>query len=298
VRSLPRPRTLILAGAAVAVVLAAAVLLVVRPWADDGPATTPSATAERFVEANGHRLYLTCRGAGSPTVLLDAGLGDGQSAWDRVWSRARDLPVRVCAYDRAGVGGSDAADGAGSITAAAQDLHALLAAAGERPPYVLVSHSIAGLIHRYYTTVHGDEVAGLVMVDTAPDDWDLHNGLSVFTGGGEPLDVGEAAAALRRSDDLGDRPVVVIEAARTSEISQAPGFPAYWSAAQRHLAGLSTDSILVVADSNHGVPASQPELVVGAVHMVVAAVRDGTPLPACASSELGALNGQCAPAGG
>jgi hypothetical protein len=69
---------------------------------------------------------------------------------------------------------------------------------------------------------------------------------------------------------------VVVKAARTSEISRAPEFADYWQAAQRHLAWLSTNAMYVVAaDSNHGVPASQPALVRGAIDLVVHAVRGG-----------------------
>jgi pimeloyl-ACP methyl ester carboxylesterase len=157
-----------------------------------------------------------------------------------------------------------------------------------------VSHSIAGLIGRQYTQRYPGEVAGLVMVDTAPDDWDIYNGQGVFTSGGESLDITEVAGALRASGQLGDRPVVVVKAARTSEISPAPEFAGYWESAQRRLAGLSTNSMYVVAaNSNHGVPASQPALVRAAIDLVVRAARSGDALPACAASTLPPLGGTC-----
>jgi pimeloyl-ACP methyl ester carboxylesterase len=280
---------------AAALVAATVALVLARPWRADDPAPPSGASTERLVAVNGHRLNLICAGTGSPTVVYDAGLGDSSPSWERVLDRS-SADVRRCAYDRLGNGGSDPAAGPRSVLDATADLQGLLTAAGERPPYVLVSHSIAGLVHRYYANQHPDEVAGLVMVDTAPDDWDLHNGITVFRSGGESLDVAAAAAALRATDDLGRRPVVVVEAARTSEISQAADFPAYWRAAQRALAGRSADSVLVVAgNSNHNVPASQPDLVVAAVAMVTEAVQRGTGLTDCGSSTLPARGGVCQP---
>jgi hypothetical protein len=262
----------------------------------DSTQKPPDVAVSSRVVVNGHGLFITCQGSGSPAVILDAGLGDGRRAWDRVLGGEEQRDVRVCEYDRWGVGDSEpyTGDGARDIGDATGDLHALLGAAGVRPPYVLVSHSIAGLIARQYVQQYPVEVKGLVMVDTAPDDWDLRNGRAVFTSGGESLDIAEVAAALRASDDLGDRPVVVVKAARTSEISTAPEFASYWQAAQQRLAGLSTNSMYVVAaSSNHGVPASQPAVVNGAIDLVLHSVRTGERLPGCGASSLPPLGATC-----
>jgi pimeloyl-ACP methyl ester carboxylesterase len=285
------------AAAAVAAMVAVVVALVlVQPWGGGDGTRPASGPVERLVSVNGQALYLSCQGEGARTVVFDAGLGDSHRVWAGVIDKVGD-GVRVCAYDRRGVGDSEAGDSpVSSIVDAAGDLRALLAGAGIEPPYVLVSHSIAGLIHRYYAKVYPAEVSGLVMVDTAPDDWDQYRGRTVFRGGGESLDVAAAAVALRASDDLGQRPVVVVEAARTSEISQAEGFAEYWRQAQQALAARSTNSMLVVAaDSNHSVPASQPDLVAAAVDLVVDAVGSGVALPTCASSGLAAVRGECQP---
>jgi hypothetical protein len=282
--------------AATAAALAVVGAFVVFTLRADRAQERPDAAVSSRVVVDGHELFITCRGSGSPAVILDAGLGDGHRAWDRVLGGEERRDVRVCAYDRWGIGDSEpyTGDGAREIGDATADLHALLGAAGVRPPYVLVSHSIAGLIGRHYVQRYPGEVKGLVMVDTAPDDWDLHNGRAVFTSGGESLDIAEAAAALRASDDLGDRPVVVVKAARTSEISTAPEFAGYWQAAQQRLAGLSTNSMYVVAgNSNHGVPASQPAVVNGAIDLVLHSVRTGERLPACGTSSLPPLGATC-----
>lgn len=119
----------------------------------------------RLVEIEkGRRLNIYCIGSGSPTVILEAGHGDGLTTWAKV---QRDISrrTRVCSYDRAGFGFSDAPREPGTIQQAADDLHKLLAKAGIAPPYVMVGHSMGGMIVRLYAAQHQKEVAGLVLVD-------------------------------------------------------------------------------------------------------------------------------------
>jgi len=123
----------------------------------------------RLIDIGGRRLHLTCSGSGSPTVLIEAGASAFAIDWSLVQpevARAR----RVCAYDRAGSGWSDPRPDVETPARIAADLHALLAAAGERPPYVLVGHSAGGLYVRLYQLDYPNEVVGLVLVDPATED--------------------------------------------------------------------------------------------------------------------------------
>lgn len=288
----------LIATAAVLVVAAAIAFVYLRTPGSNPPAD--SALAGRLVAVNGHDLYLECQGTGAPAVILDAGLGDDSTVWDDVLLGTEDLGVRVCAYDRWGLGRSATGPaGPRPVTDATGDLHALLAAAGVSPPYVLVSHSIAGLIHRQFTALYPSEVRGLVMVDTAPDDWNVYLNVDEFTYGDESLDISAVAASLRQSDDLGQRPVVVLLGATSDQVATRVGFRDYWLAAQRALGALSTNSIVAIAaDSDHGIPTTQPDLVSGAIGLVAAAANSGRPLPACPASGLVEAGGRCdTPAG-
>ena len=119
----------------------------------------------RQVDVDGGRtLNLLCIGNGSPTLVFDAGLGDQIRAWSFVLPELAKK-TRTCAYDRAGLGFSDASGRPGTAENAAQDLQDLLHAADIQPPYVLVGHSLGGLYSRMYASRFPLEVAGLVLVD-------------------------------------------------------------------------------------------------------------------------------------
>jgi pimeloyl-ACP methyl ester carboxylesterase len=113
-----------------------------------------------------HRLHLDCRGQGGPTVVLFNGLGEFSASWARI-TEPVSATTRVCAYDRAGQGWSDDAGKPQDGVAAAADLHALLAAAGEHGPYVLVGHSIGGPYALDYAESYPDDVAGMVLLDSS-----------------------------------------------------------------------------------------------------------------------------------
>jgi pimeloyl-ACP methyl ester carboxylesterase len=122
----------------------------------------------RMVDVGGgRRMQIDCRGAGSPTVVLESGLDYlGSLSWVTVHDSIATTS-RVCAYSRAGIMWSDASDAAFDVTSVARDLHAALAAAGERAPYVLVGHSIGGPYVMSFTHAYPAEVKGVVLVDAS-----------------------------------------------------------------------------------------------------------------------------------
>lgn len=117
-------------------------------------------------QVNAHGLYLDCRGHGSPTVVLDNGLGEVAASWARIVDQV-DTSTRVCAFDRAGQGWSQDTASAEDGVAAAQDLRALLSVAGEHGPYLLVGHSIGGTYALTYASRYPRQVAGMVLLDSS-----------------------------------------------------------------------------------------------------------------------------------
>jgi pimeloyl-ACP methyl ester carboxylesterase len=125
----------------------------------------------------GRKLYLSCRGKGSPTVVLVGGLRASADDWmetltgkPNVFSAVAAF-TRVCAYDRPGTPVGDQpsrSDPVAQPTTAADavaDLHALIATASIETPAVLVGHSYGGLITQLFAGTYPDEVSGMVLLD-------------------------------------------------------------------------------------------------------------------------------------
>ena len=122
----------------------------------------------QLIDVGGHRLHLYCTGSGSPTVVLEPGHGGSSSDFGWI-TPAVARETRVCVYDRAGRGWSDATDGPQDGAHIAADLHTLLERAHVPGPYVLAGHSFGGLYVLSFAAQFPDQVAGMVLLDsTAP----------------------------------------------------------------------------------------------------------------------------------
>jgi pimeloyl-ACP methyl ester carboxylesterase len=127
----------------------------------------------RLVDVGGYRLHIQCVGTGSPTVVLDAGLGGTSLDWNLVQTEL-GLTTRTCAYDRAGMGWSDAGPQPRTPNQIASELHTLLTNAGIAGPYVLVGQSLGGKNVRLFALQHPDQVVGMVLVDARSEYVDIH----------------------------------------------------------------------------------------------------------------------------
>jgi pimeloyl-ACP methyl ester carboxylesterase len=237
-------------------------------------------------------MHIECQGEGSPTVILEAGLGGGgQGAWLDVLPKIAPT-TRVCTYDRAGLGSSRqrAGNPKTSVGDMAGELWRLLAAAHVDGPYVLVGHSFGGMIIRVVAHDHPDAVRGLVLVDSASGhqfegDW-LKNDNEWFDGG--PVDRERSAKELAAVTSLGSIPLVVLTQGELNG-----GFEVDWSHFQDELAALSSNSLHVVAaKSPHEINVHAPDLVVEATNEVVGAVRTSSRLPVCGAA-LTSVGAEC-----
>jgi pimeloyl-ACP methyl ester carboxylesterase len=118
----------------------------------------------RLLDIGGRRLHGYATGEGGPVVVLESGLAATSLSWRIVHNEIAKF-ARVISYDRAGLGWSDAAATPPTTARLVEDLRAMLRAAQEPPPYILVGHSFGGLIVRAYADRYRDEVRGLVLVD-------------------------------------------------------------------------------------------------------------------------------------
>ena len=262
-------------------------------------------------EANGSFLYLLCTGTGSPTVILEAGLGEDHRDWALVQPEIAHT-TRVCSYDRSGLGFSQDAPTRPSAREKASDLHALLAATAVHGPYVLVGHSYGGMLVHVYAATYASDVVGLVLLDSSHPDQisrflatlpprrtgepqalsQLRKGLQLqaTTPNAEGVDWSESSDQARAAGSIGNKPLIVVTAGEFDSTGLT-AFPSIvhrahraWLRMQDDLARLSPDSLHVIAvRSPHFVMSAlgQPELVTRAIAAVVRAARAHTQLPRC-----------------
>ena len=257
-----------------------------------------------LIDVGGYRLAIHCIGEGSPTVVLETGLGGPSEYWAPIQQEIAGL-TRVCRFHRAGRGKSDPAPPTPRTCAdMIADLRALLHNASIPPPYVLVGNSLGGVNARLYAYEYPEEVAGLVLVDGShqdqfarigealpepkPDSPDSHKGFYHFWADGgwrdpannsDNADLVTSFEQVRDIHSLGDLPMVVLASgaflrgAPTSP-DAGPRLHEIWQDLQRDLANLLSNSdYSVVESSGHFIQRDQPEVVVDAIRRVL----DGAP---------------------
>jgi pimeloyl-ACP methyl ester carboxylesterase len=153
-------------GGGVALVLLALAFLLLAGSRAKAELRAENPPPGRLVDVGGYELHLHCEGEGSPTVILETGAGGFSSHWVYVQEEVAEF-TRVCAYDRAGLGWSEVSPRPRTSDVVVEELHTLLSEADVAEPYVLVGHSLGGVFVRRYAHQFPDEVAGMVLVDSA-----------------------------------------------------------------------------------------------------------------------------------
>lgn len=245
---------------------------------------------QRMISIGDRRISVYCDGkaASSPTVILIPAGGSTAKDWAMVQPEVSGFS-RVCSYDHAGHGESDKAPVAvQSVDEVVDDLHAWLKASDEKAPFILVSHSIAGLYARRFVTRFRGEVAGLVFVDSSHEEqaWRLHEldpkgpglddmtaRLGYFVMPGERLQwqtdlplivLGRGMPTPRRARDGSNS-----STNRMSE-EQFAEWDRTWKEFQEDLAKRSTHGEFRLAErSGHFIQRDQPELVIQAIRDII-----------------------------
>lgn len=143
--------------------LAAIVIVAGAATAAQQPSIGPA--PGRLIDVGGYKLHIHCVGEGAPTVVIDGGAG----AWSIHYAHIQKAlsGARVCTYDRAGLGWSDAGPSPRTSERMVEELHALLRGAGVPPPLILAGHSLGGYNVRIYQARYPEEVGAIVLLDAA-----------------------------------------------------------------------------------------------------------------------------------
>lgn len=262
----------------------------------------------------GRKMFIECRGAGSPTVILVSGTQGASDDWTHAADPAdpagqpkpSDSAVfpqvskftRVCAYDRPGtprfngvLSSSTPVSQPTSAQDGVADLHALLNAAHEPGPYVLVGASWGGMIVKLYASTYPKDVSGLVFVDAAseflkttltPAQWagwmqKIKN--MADSKGVEVPDYEPSVETVRAASPAPSVTAVVLTSDKPWDLQVGEGgstWPA-WLAAQDRLAGLLKANHITQTNSGHPIGIEQPQLVVEAIREVVDAAQSSKP---------------------
>jgi pimeloyl-ACP methyl ester carboxylesterase len=239
------------------------------------PAWYAAADLPQRANADGYSLRLRVEGQGSPTVILEIGLGGPLEEW-AVVQRGIAGFTRVAAYDRLG-----SKHGKPKLTGSevAHGLHATLANAGLEPPYILVGQSFAGVYNRIFASLYPTEAAGLVLLDPAQEefiDWmAVHHpeaSLSRFPRDRWPEAAGIEATLdeLKAAGPLPNVPVIVVTGTRAVQGSLRDEVLPIWSGCHANWVQKQPQGRHVWAEaSGHAVHIDQPELVIELVREVV-----------------------------
>ena len=139
---------------------------------DGQTSTTAPPPPGRLLDVGGWRMHINCSGerqSGQPAVILEAGSSDSSVEWGLVQPEVARF-ARVCSYDRSGTAWSELGPSPHTDRQIVFELGLLLDASGEKPPYVLVGHSIGGRYVRLFAVARPADVAGVVLVDSNHDD--------------------------------------------------------------------------------------------------------------------------------
>lgn len=257
-----------------------------------------------------HSLHIRCLGRGSPTVVIDTGVGDTLERWTDFQSQVAQF-THVCTYDRAGYGLSEPGPLPRHSQQLADELQQLLKNAGISGPYVLVGHSLGGLTQQVFADRYPNLVAGLILLDPPP--------LPFITGqafpelyqmlAGQAVEFQNMADVARQSADdevqakvdyletiasehaaliaesasqvamiasFGDLPLIVIGSSTPNPAfgPDAEAFQQFWIEQNQELAMKSTNGRFVLAEeSSHYIHEDAPDLVLDATQEVVEQIR-------------------------
>ncbi len=238
--------------------------------------------------AGGKTINIDCKGEGSPTVILTAGLGD--SEWQKVQPQVARV-TKVCFWDRYGSGFSSKATGQETVAETTADLIAALKAAQVSGPFIAVGHSLGAYESLLMKDWAPKAVVGMVLVDPSiPDQGDRLNkavhepplsGKALLN----PLFI-SSKQVVDPKRNYGAMPIIVLTSTKAPELPPGTPDPESFRAkfapmdtemhrGHAELAALSSRGVQrLVPDSGHYIQLDQPNAVIGAIKEVISAARD------------------------
>lgn len=215
---------------------------------------------------------------GKPTVVMDAGYGDYSKAWDSIISDISRL-TEVLIYDRAGLGKSEKSSNSRTSREMINELNELLYRANIKPPFILVGHSFGGVNARLYATEYPEEVGGLILIDSTPEDYrekflptmsiefqEAYNKQFVYEGNYD-----EFMASLKQVKETRRKlnvPLIVLSAGKKAHYSEES--QELWNEMQKEILEISSNAEFIIAkNSAHYIQNDEPNVVIQAIERLI-----------------------------
>lgn len=262
-----------------------------------GPEAEGQAAFQGAIDVDGREVFIRCFPGRGPTVLIDAGLGEGSDQWEAITEGLAE-EFSVCAFDRPGYGSSDPGPLPRTPSANAATLKGLIASAELEGPFVLVGHSLGGLNALAFWTRHKTDVAGMVLIDPPPRAWlerrrfpglwemaiSAGEQLQAASGRAQAAALPEASqleamasehvgmmemgASTSALDSFGDLPLLLIASARPNPAfgDSAAAYQQFWVEENRKVANRSTQGrIEVLSGVGHNMNQEVPEVLISLI---------------------------------
>jgi pimeloyl-ACP methyl ester carboxylesterase len=229
-----------------------------------------------FIQLKDFKVYASLVGEknNNPTILMEAGYGDYSQAWNSVISEI-SLLAKVLVYDRAGLGKSEKSRNPRTGNEMVMELKELLTKLNVDPPYLFVGHSFGGIVSRLYLTAFPDEVSGLLLIDSTPEDYRdkflpsmsqefqrLYR--NQFVREGNYNEFMESLRQVKESRRVLSVPLIVLSAGNKDHYSAES--QALWNTMQKELTRISTNSEFYVAENSaHYIQDDAPEIVLSSI---------------------------------
>lgn len=248
---------------------------------------------DRIVNFDEYQIHIKETGKGKPTVIIEAGLGSGLDDYQMLQKAISPL-TRVVSYDRPGLGESTKSPNPRTLPNYTNELKLLLQKENIKPPYILVGHSLGGLIVRYFAHKYPNEVVGLVLIDCLPDGWidylksthskeeieklnkvinpELNNSKGVIKEEWQEFQYNcDLIKGIQLPKDI---PIRVITAIQYGKDQKALGYHPedmqIWAQMQAKFMANSTNAKQIITDkSGHSVQLTEPELIIDAIKELV-----------------------------
>lgn len=241
----------------------------------------PSTTGtEFFVPVSGFKLYAKLYGEkkDKPTIVLDAGYGDFSKTWNSIIPEISTL-TEVLVYDRAGLGKSERSSNPRTSKEMVKELKEVLTTMKIKPPYILVGHSYGGVNTRIYATEYPEDVDGLILVDSTPENYkekflptmskdfqDRYNKQFIYEGTYEEFM--ESLQQLKQTRRPLNIPLIVLSAGRKAHYSIES--QKLWNEMQKEILNISAKSEHIIAENSaHYIHHDEPVAVIDAIKRLI-----------------------------